>query len=113
VILDGAATHLVEMAAAHGSRAQGTHALWICACVTMDDASPSDFAKVGMKSDWGPDRALYGISVAAELTGVSARCCASMRIGGWSSHHSRLHRNQMLRATHAGENPSDVFASSA
>jgi hypothetical protein len=38
VILDGAATHLVEMAPAHGSRAQATHALWICACVTTDDA---------------------------------------------------------------------------
>jgi MerR family transcriptional regulator, heat shock protein HspR len=24
-----------------------------------------------MTTDWGPDRALYGISVAAELTGVS------------------------------------------
>lgn len=26
-----------------------------------------------MATDWGPDRALYGISVAAELTGVNAQ----------------------------------------
>lgn len=37
-ILDGAATQLAATAPSHGSRPIATHALWICACVTVEDA---------------------------------------------------------------------------
>lgn len=33
--------------------------------------NPSDAAAVDMTTDWGANRALYGISVASELTGVN------------------------------------------
>jgi len=37
-LLDAAATHLAATALSHGSRPIATHALWICACVTLEDA---------------------------------------------------------------------------
>jgi hypothetical protein len=37
-LLDGVATRLAPAATPQQSRATATHLLWICACVTMDDA---------------------------------------------------------------------------
>lgn len=37
-VLDGAATHLAAPAPSGESRPSATHALWICACVTLGDA---------------------------------------------------------------------------